>query len=271
MTNCWNKLYPCWVESKPGAFTDFVAGSKWAKSKFGWTLFSSWVCTCRNTFQNVLCCRIATEVFPFCLPSVVCLRQLHTDKKQISVGFIGYPNVGKSSIINTLRSKKVCNVAPIAGETKVTFTQSSLAKNASLCTTWTKWIAQLPLDPNKRFTKEPNKSTKCKTVASEEALMSGNCPVSLLVLMDASTEALGCRFFYTAVDLCWARRNKWTSTRVFSFNFLSLGLFIQFGNEHRGLKTCPKQGQGERRGKENLSLRVGACQSREPKIRHARE
>ncbi|XP_074236633.1 nucleolar GTP-binding protein 2 isoform X2 [Saimiri boliviensis] len=44
---------------------------------------------------------------------------LHTDKKQISVGFIGYPNVGKSSVINTLRSKKVCNVAPIAGETKV--------------------------------------------------------------------------------------------------------------------------------------------------------
>ena len=36
-----------------------------------------------------------------------------------SVGFIGYPNVGKSSVINTLRSKKVCNVAPIAGETKV--------------------------------------------------------------------------------------------------------------------------------------------------------
>lgn len=45
--------------------------------------------------------------------------QLHTDKKQISVGFIGYPNVGKSSVINTLRSKKVCNVAPLAGETKV--------------------------------------------------------------------------------------------------------------------------------------------------------
>lgn len=50
------------------------------------------------------------------------LRQfskLHSDKKQISVGFIGYPNVGKSSVINTLRSKKVCNVAPVAGETKV--------------------------------------------------------------------------------------------------------------------------------------------------------
>ncbi|KAI1868560.1 uncharacterized protein JN550_006476 [Neoarthrinium moseri] len=50
------------------------------------------------------------------------LRQfsgLHKDRKQISVGLVGYPNVGKSSIINTLRAKKVCNVAPIPGETKV--------------------------------------------------------------------------------------------------------------------------------------------------------
>ena len=49
------------------------------------------------------------------------LRQfskLHSDKKQISVGLIGYPNVGKSSLINTLKQKKVCNVAPIPGETK---------------------------------------------------------------------------------------------------------------------------------------------------------
>jgi len=45
--------------------------------------------------------------------------QLHSDKPQITVGFIGYPNVGKSSVINTLRSKKVCAVAPIPGETKV--------------------------------------------------------------------------------------------------------------------------------------------------------
>ncbi|RKP19546.1 NGP1NT-domain-containing protein [Rozella allomycis CSF55] len=43
----------------------------------------------------------------------------HSDKKQISVGFIGYPNTGKSSIINTLRAKSVCSVAPIPGETKV--------------------------------------------------------------------------------------------------------------------------------------------------------
>ena len=50
------------------------------------------------------------------------LRQfalLHKDKKSISVGFIGYPNVGKSSVINTMKRKKVCNVAPIPGETKV--------------------------------------------------------------------------------------------------------------------------------------------------------
>mmetsp|Transcript_15263 Transcript_15263/g.22282 ORF Transcript_15263/g.22282 Transcript_15263/m.22282 type:complete len:645 (+) Transcript_15263:92-2026(+) len=50
------------------------------------------------------------------------LRQfgkLHQEKKQISVGVIGYPNVGKSSVINTLISKKSCKVAPIPGETKI--------------------------------------------------------------------------------------------------------------------------------------------------------
>lgn len=50
------------------------------------------------------------------------LRQfgkLNADKKQISVGVIGYPNVGKSSVINTLISKKSCKVAPIPGETKI--------------------------------------------------------------------------------------------------------------------------------------------------------
>jgi nuclear GTP-binding protein len=53
---------------------------------------------------------------------ITLLRQfstLHANRKQISIGFIGYPNTGKSSIINTLRKKKVCKTAPIAGETKV--------------------------------------------------------------------------------------------------------------------------------------------------------
>ena len=44
---------------------------------------------------------------------------LHKERKQISVGLVGYPNVGKSSIINTLRGKQVCPTAPIPGETKV--------------------------------------------------------------------------------------------------------------------------------------------------------
>lgn len=47
------------------------------------------------------------------------LARMRSDKQYISVGLVGYPNVGKSSVINTLRSKKVCNVAPIPGETKV--------------------------------------------------------------------------------------------------------------------------------------------------------
>jgi nuclear GTP-binding protein len=32
---------------------------------------------------------------------------------------VGYPNTGKSSLINTMKEKKVCNVAPVPGETKV--------------------------------------------------------------------------------------------------------------------------------------------------------
>lgn len=48
-------------------------------------------------------------------------RQLKTlyNKETLSIGFVGYPNCGKSSIINTLRNKAVCKAAPIPGETKV--------------------------------------------------------------------------------------------------------------------------------------------------------
>lgn len=41
------------------------------------------------------------------------------DKRQISVGVVGYPNTGKSSLINTLAAKKCCRAAPVPGETKV--------------------------------------------------------------------------------------------------------------------------------------------------------
>ena len=62
------------------------------------------------------------------------LRQyskLHSDKKAISVGIVGYPNVGKSSIINTLTSKKAVKVAPVPGETKI-WQYVSLMKRISL-------------------------------------------------------------------------------------------------------------------------------------------
>lgn len=46
-------------------------------------------------------------------------RDKMKDRRQITVGIIGFPNTGKSSLINALRGEKVCKVAPIAGETKV--------------------------------------------------------------------------------------------------------------------------------------------------------
>jgi len=50
------------------------------------------------------------------------LRQFSTlmkDKKHVTIGMIGYPNVGKSSVINTMRKKKVCKAAPVPGETRI--------------------------------------------------------------------------------------------------------------------------------------------------------
>jgi len=58
-------------------------------------------------------------------------QQLHPERQKVSVGFFGYPNVGKSSVINALRQKVVCNVAPIAGETKV-WQYITLTKNIYL-------------------------------------------------------------------------------------------------------------------------------------------
>ena len=50
------------------------------------------------------------------------LRQFdnfHKDKKTISIGFVGYPNTGKSSVINTISKKAACKAAPLPGETRV--------------------------------------------------------------------------------------------------------------------------------------------------------
>ncbi|TQD72402.1 hypothetical protein C1H46_042057 [Malus baccata] len=60
-----------------------------------------------GTWFSIQCLRRAkVNVFGGTLLSV--LRQftrLKSDKQAISVGFVGYPNVGKSSVINTLRTK----------------------------------------------------------------------------------------------------------------------------------------------------------------------
>jgi len=47
------------------------------------------------------------------------ISDMHSHKAAICIGFLGYPNVGKSFIINTLRNKKVCKSTPVPGETKV--------------------------------------------------------------------------------------------------------------------------------------------------------
>eukprot|EP00812_Abedinium_dasypus_P015220 NODE_881_length_1327_cov_243.731132.p1 GENE.NODE_881_length_1327_cov_243.731132~~NODE_881_length_1327_cov_243.731132.p1 ORF type:complete len:424 (+),score=132.18 NODE_881_length_1327_cov_243.731132:3-1274(+) len=50
------------------------------------------------------------------------LRQfgnLMKERKHVTVGMVGYPNVGKSSVINAMKRKKVCKAAPVPGETKV--------------------------------------------------------------------------------------------------------------------------------------------------------
>ena len=55
---------------------------------------------------------------PHCTNPVL-ISMISQDKRQISVGVIGYPNTGKSAVINALMSRKCCRSAPIPGMTKV--------------------------------------------------------------------------------------------------------------------------------------------------------
>ena len=64
------------------------------------------ICLVRSAL--VLCNAVAVDIVVVVVaPASFQFAKLHPDKKQISVGVVGYPNVGKSSIINTLKKKKV--------------------------------------------------------------------------------------------------------------------------------------------------------------------
>lgn len=46
------------------------------------------------------------------------LSRVEGSTRAVTVGLIGYPNVGKSSVINSLKRSKTCEVSPIPGCTK---------------------------------------------------------------------------------------------------------------------------------------------------------
>jgi len=81
----------------------------------------AWVRTLQKEFPCLACHASITN--PFGKAALLqLLRQfgvLLKDRKHVSIGLVGYPNVGKSSVINMLKKKKVCKAAPIPGETKV--------------------------------------------------------------------------------------------------------------------------------------------------------
>ncbi|XP_074318947.1 nuclear/nucleolar GTPase 2-like [Silene latifolia] len=60
---------------------------------------------------------------PFGKDSLISVLQqfatLKSDKQAVSIGFVGYPNVGKSSVISALNTKNICKVLPTQTEGKV--------------------------------------------------------------------------------------------------------------------------------------------------------
>ncbi|CAL5994680.1 Nucleolar_GTP-binding protein 2 [Hexamita inflata] len=81
----------------------------------------SWIQKLSQVHPTIAYCASARK--PFGKAELISvLRQfshIHKDRPNISIGFLGYPNVGKSSVINSLIGKESCKVAPVPGETKV--------------------------------------------------------------------------------------------------------------------------------------------------------
>ena len=46
------------------------------------------------------------------------ISKVEGSRRAVTVGVIGYPNVGKSSVINSLKRSKTCEVSSIPGCTK---------------------------------------------------------------------------------------------------------------------------------------------------------
>ena len=80
-----------------------------------------WVATLSKEYPTLAFHASVTN--PFGKNSLIqLLRQFSSllrDRKHVSVGFVGFPNVGKSSVVNALKGTNACKAAPVPGETKV--------------------------------------------------------------------------------------------------------------------------------------------------------
>uniref|UniRef100_A0A8C3V7V7 Guanine nucleotide-binding protein-like 3 n=1 Tax=Catharus ustulatus TaxID=91951 RepID=A0A8C3V7V7_CATUS len=95
---------------------------KYLKKEFPTVAFKSATMTKDKTMVRVLHARVDFSETSQYVGSKCLLKLLQeygrTQDKAIQVGVVGFPNVGKSSIINSLKGKRACNVGLARGATK---------------------------------------------------------------------------------------------------------------------------------------------------------